>query len=270
MSETQISVEETSLRNEKSQSINKSNNPDTNSKRIIIDSINDLYNLPISVMKNTKLIDFGGKYFEVLFKKTLGLEEKKESQIEMANSAKNLELKRKSKSKKHRKINSNVLGSDKKKKVKSNLSLKINNITKKSLNNNKGIYIVKITFQIKCNTRLGEELFILGSNSALGKWDPKLALKMNWNDNNIWKVSISFKKGVDENFEFKFILSRHGNFNWETGDNRKFILGNIKQLIEKSSDKKNGIVKVNNINNYSYYYDMNNRVLNIICEWNKK
>lgn len=269
MSENLTPTQESSKKLENIESNNKSNNDDNTSQKIIINSINDLYKLPISVMKNTKITNFSGKYFEKLFKKALGLEEKKLPPINMNNSdfISNTKSDQKVVTKKHRKINSTLIGNDKKKKLKLNL-LKMNNIPNDFINNNE-VDISKIIFQIKYNTKIGEELFILGSNSDLGKWDQKLALKLDWNDNNIWKVSIPFKEGVDEDFEYKFILSCNGRFNWEVGDNRKFVFRNIKQLIEQNNDNKNEIIKVNT-NNHSYYYDIKNKTLKIICEWNKK
>ena len=54
------------------------------SKKIILETSADLYNLPISAIKNTKLYDFSGKYFEQIYKDLLKAE-KNGGELEISN-----------------------------------------------------------------------------------------------------------------------------------------------------------------------------------------
>ena len=45
-----------------------------NNKKVVLETSADLYKLPLSVLKNTKLYDYSGKYFEQIFKDLLKAE----------------------------------------------------------------------------------------------------------------------------------------------------------------------------------------------------
>ena len=45
-----------------------------NSKKIIIETKTDLYNLPINLLKSSKILDFSGKYFDFIYNRALDLE----------------------------------------------------------------------------------------------------------------------------------------------------------------------------------------------------
>jgi hypothetical protein len=47
-------------------------------EKIIIENPSALYNLPISVIKNTKLYNFSGKYFDKIYEEALKIERSKE------------------------------------------------------------------------------------------------------------------------------------------------------------------------------------------------
>ena len=46
-----------------------------NNKKVVLETSLDLYKLPISTIKNTKLYDYSGKYFEQIYKELLKVEE---------------------------------------------------------------------------------------------------------------------------------------------------------------------------------------------------
>lgn len=260
----------------------KSKNIENIQPDITIENKEELYALPNKLLKDTKISNFKGKYFDFLYQKALELEQSNKKPFEMSNASFSSFLNTTSKI--STKINSSP--ANKKKKKKSNTShnkgeKSIQNMTNNIIINNfdeiqndKKLLIKKIVFQMKYNTKVGEELLVIGSNLNLGGWNQNSALKLNWTSNNIWKASIPVEKGSEEDFEFKFILSNHGNLVWESGNNRKFIFEKITQLIQQCINSENissnGFVYLNNINGQSYTYEIKNHELNIISEWNKK
>lgn len=189
------------------------------SNKVIIETSADLYKLPISVIKNTKIYDFGGKYFNQIYEEALKIERSG--------------------------------GLD---------SFTIDNYLKKE------IKIDKIIFEMKYQTQMGQELGVIGSFDQLGNWNQDKALKMKWNEGNIWMIEVPYN-GMD--FEFKFIFIVNNKvIKWESDENRKFEFNNIKNLVEKEL-KGNDSVLINN-NKTSYFYDARNNSLKIISLWNQK
>ena len=131
------------------------------SNKVIIETSADLYKLPISVIKNTKIYDFGGKYFNQIYEEALKIERSG--------------------------------GLD---------SFTIDNYLKKE------IKIDKIIFEMKYQTQMGQELGVIGSFDQLGNWNQDKALKMKWNEGNIWMIEVPYN-GMD--FEFKFISYEYSN-----------------------------------------------------------
>lgn len=189
------------------------------SNKVIIETSADLYKLPISVIKNTKIYDFGGKYFNQIYEEALKIERSG--------------------------------GLD---------SFTIDNYLKKEMK------IDKIIFEMKYQTQMGQELGVIGSFDQLGNWNQDKALKMKWNEGNIWMIEVPYN-GMD--FEFKFIFIVNNKvIKWESDENRKFEFNNIKNLVEKEL-KGNDSVFINN-NKTSYFYDARNNSLKIISLWNQK
>ena len=130
--------------------------------------------------------------------------------------------------------------------------------------------IEKIIFQMKYNTQMGEDLAVIGSIKELGYWDQGKSLKMGWNDGNIWRASLYFENKNIIDFEYKFIFISNGCVRqWEEGNNRKFILSQIKGLIE-SCPGGGTLIHLKNISNQNIDFNYNDYTLTIICEWNKK
>ena len=145
-----------------------------------------------------------------------------------------------------------------------------NKILSKGNNTLKQFKIEKITFQIKYNTQMGEDLAVIGSINELGSWNQSQALKMGWNDGNIWKGTLLFSDSNVIDFEYKFIFISKGQVKqWENGNNRKFILSQIKGLIESCPNGGN-IIHLKNISGQNIDFNYNDNSLTIICEWNRK
>ena len=78
------------------------------------------------------------------------------------------------------------------------------------MNIKKKLKIDYIVFQMRYNTRPGEDLGVIGSINELGMWDQNRALKLSWNDGNIWKTKINFNFSINSMFEFKYIFISNG------------------------------------------------------------
>ena len=252
----------------------------------------DLYKIPINVLKDSKLSCFKGKLIFEILEQMMKIEDK--NQILNKNISKNNQKKIKNNT---HKINNPLKSPDKTinkiKKIKKiynsfNNNNDLNNIkiSNSKLNNSaflkvkpssrakyigvREFKINKINFQMRYNTQMGEDLAVIGSINELGCWDQGKSLKMGWNDGNIWRGSLYFENKNIIDFEYKFIFISKGCVRqWEDGNNRKFILSQIKGLIE-SCPGGGTLIHLKNISNQNIDYNYNDYTLTIICEWNKK
>ena len=291
-------------KNSKKQKSNK------NSKKIIINSKEDLNKLSFSVLKNTKIYDFGGDYFNFIYDRALGIEknpEEKESLLSSNNftSKKVIPSKEQSKASKPVKNIKKTIKknpSEQKKGDKPNASINLNNnyleqdnynIYNNSMNDayfnqslplptvkynqdmnvqllKKQLKIEYIVFQMKYNTRPGEDLGVIGSINELGMWDQNRALRLSWNDGNIWKTKINYNLGRNNAFEFKFIFISNGRVKqWEDGNNRKLVYEQLKDIIEPNI-KEGYLMEFKDINGNNIIYNYKECTLTVICDWNKK
>ena len=252
----------------------------------------DLYKIPINVLKDSKLSCFKGKLIFEILEQMMKIEDK--NQILNKNISKNNQKKIKNI---NHKINNTTKSPDKNIYKTKNVQKTYNSFNNKNnLNNskisnsklNKSAYlkikpssrakyisirefkIEKINFQMRYNTQMGEDLAVIGSINELGYWDQGRSLKMGWNDGNIWRASLYFENKNIIDFEYKFIFISKGCVRqWEDGNNRKFILSQIKGLIESWPGGGN-IIHLKNISGQNMSFNYNDNTLTIICEWNKK
>ena len=120
------------------------------------------------------------------------------------------------------------------------------------------------------NTQPGEDLGVIGAIPELGNWDQNRALRMSWNNGNVWKASINYNFEREKEFEFKFIFIQNGRVKkWEDGNNRKLGFSQLKDIIEPNI-KEEYFVEFKNIDNKDIIYDHKEGILTIICCWNKK
>ena len=274
----------------------KNSKQDSASKKIVINKKEDLNKISFTDLKNTKIFDFSGDYFNYIYEKALSFEqnpEEKEALMEFHNSEKddtgspNKTRTRNSNSKKKKKINKDDKNNNNSKNIINNninnnvyFNQENYNIYNNSYSNNnhpksnsitkKEFKINKILFQMKYNTQPGEDLGVIGSIPELGNWDQNRALRMNWNDGNIWKANINYDFGREKEFEFKFIFIENGRVKkWEDGNNRKLEFSQLKGLIEPNI-KEEYFVEFKNINNKDIIYNYKEGLLTIICCWNIK
>jgi len=77
---------------------------------------------------------------------------------------------------------------------------------------------LKLNIPYRC--KYGQSVAIVGSEKALGSWDPKQALKMAWNEGDIWSTKIKFEN-CPKDLEYKYlVLEKDGQVNvWKPGKN---------------------------------------------------
>jgi hypothetical protein len=250
---TLISKESPSINDER---INSKENPEN---KIQIETPLDLYKIPISVLKNSKIYNFEGKLYEKIYNEALEMEKEIVSKKPPLEKPKKLET-----------PNFNQPEFNNPNYNPQMYNIQFNTPQNYGNNNliNREIRINKIIFEMKYQTQMGQEVGVIGSLEDLGKWNQGKVLKLNWRNGNVWNKEISYVNGTD--FEFKFILINHGKVQkWEDGNNRPFIYNNI-HLNLKSRNPQNGIIKIWNLNNQTLEFDTRSLVLKIICDWNKK
>jgi hypothetical protein len=285
----------------KKQKSNTKSEQNTNSKKIIINTKEDLNKISFSDLKNAKIYDFSGDFFNFIYEKALNIEKnpaEKEALMTFNDTENDNNLNEKN-DKGKQKIKNNNNNKKKKKKDKEenddnyndNNNKYINN--KKNENNNikpynfnenmstintkptpvsikKEFKIKKIIFQMKYNTQPGEDLGVIGSISELGSWEQNNALRMRWNDGNIWKAEINYDFGMVKEFEFKFIFIENGRVKkWEDGNNRKLNFYELKNMIEPMI-KDEYKVEFKNIKGNDIIYSHNENTIMIISDWNRK
>ena len=278
------------LKSIKRQKISKK---DLTTKKIVLNKKEDLNKISFTDLKNAKLSDFSGDYYNFIYETALNMEqpnpEEKESLIIFSNTknedeespnktrSENVGIKKKKKKERentdnnnkiiNNNINNNLYFSQENYNIYNNNTIKSKTKTSKS---KKVFKVNKITFQMNYNTKPGEDLGVIGSVSELGNWDQNRALRMSWNDGNIWKASINYNFEREKEFEFKFIFIQNGRVKkWEDGNNRKLGFSQLKDIIEPNI-KEEYFVEFKNIDNKDIIYDHKEGILTIICCWNKK
>ena len=271
----------------------KNSKKDLTTKKIVLNKKEDLNKISFTDLKNAKLSDFSGDYYNFIYETALNIEqqnpEEKESLMIFSNTknedeespnktrSENVGIKKKKKKERentdnnnkiiNNNINNNLYFSQENYNIYNNNAIKSKTKTSKS---KKVFKVNKITFQMNYNTKPGEDLGVIGSVSELGNWDQNRALRMSWNDGNIWKASINYNFEREKEFEFKFIFIENGRVKrWEDGNNRKLGFNQLKDIIEPNI-KEEFFVEFKNIDNKDIIYDHKEGNINIICSWNKK
>ena len=271
----------------------KNSKKDLTTKKIVLNKKEDLNKISFTDLKNAKLSDFSGEYYNFIYETALNMEqqnpEEKESLMIFSNTknedeespnktrSENVGIKKKKKKERentdnnnkiiNNNINNNLYFSQENYNIYNNNTIKSKTKTSKS---KKVFKVNKITFQMNYNTKPGEDLGVIGSVSELGNWDQNRALRMSWNDGNIWKASINYNFEREKEFEFKFIFIENGRVKrWEDGNNRKLGFNQLKDIIEPNI-KEEFFVEFKNIDNKDIIYDHKEGNITIICSWNKK
>ncbi len=251
-------------------------------EKVIINNSADLYKIPISILRNTKVYNFQGKYYEKIYKDAIDIENKifikkppivRNTPIYTYSPPKyepqedlNLQINQPIYQNQNQINNNNF----------NNFTIVKNppqNFNKVNFNyNNQMLHdeylIKKITFEIEYKTLIGQEIGIIGSLNELGKWNQEKVLKLDWNKNSIWRKDIDYINRVD--FEFKFVLINKGKIiRWEEGKNRFFKYDNVYYKL-KNGNIQSGLITIWNLNKMTMEFELKLNNLKIICDWNKK
>ena len=242
------------------------NNNNKSKKKIDLNSDIDLYKIPIKTLKQSKLSDFNGQLIYNLLTEMLN-----DNSISTPKSkSRNIIINNKNKLNQKnffRSIYTNNNDNETDSNTYSN-----NEIIQRFeyINDIRQLKIEKINFQIKYDTKFGEDLAIIGSIKELGNWQIDKALKMGWNNLNIWKGTLYLDKNNILEFEYKFVVTS-GNYvkRWEDGFNRKFDILKLKALFDSYPGNYTSI-RLNDIEGINIDYNFIDNSLTMICFWNIK
>ena len=54
---------------------------------------------------------------------------------------------------------------------------------------------IKVEFKVHYETKLGEDLYVIGSHEKLGNWDQAFAVPMTWGEGGNWSVTVDLPAG---------------------------------------------------------------------------
>ncbi|MFF9111302.1 carbohydrate-binding module family 20 domain-containing protein [Streptomyces sp. NPDC014805] len=75
------------------------------------------------------------------------------------------------------------------------------------------------SFAVNATTAMGQNIYVVGDNAALGSWAPAAALKLDPAAYPVWKLDVNLPAGTS--IQYKYIRKdAAGNVTWESGANR--------------------------------------------------
>ncbi|MGW0131479.1 carbohydrate-binding module family 20 domain-containing protein [Streptomyces sp. NPDC003299] len=75
------------------------------------------------------------------------------------------------------------------------------------------------SFAVNATTTMGQNIYVVGDNAALGSWAPAAALKLDPAAYPVWKLDVNLPAGTS--IQYKYIRKdAAGNVTWESGANR--------------------------------------------------
>lgn len=81
----------------------------------------------------------------------------------------------------------------------------------------------KVQFNIPFDTKMGEEVMIIGSHEKLGAWDQANACAMEWSDGGVWRANLELPAGGV--FFYKYVVKTlDQGFKWQEGANNLLVL----------------------------------------------
>ncbi len=70
----------------------------------------------------------------------------------------------------------------------------------------------------------GQNVYLVGSISALGSWTPSAGVALSADTYPVWTASVDLPAGTT--FEYKYVkIDGSGNVTWESGGNRSATVG---------------------------------------------
>ncbi|CAG9319344.1 unnamed protein product [Blepharisma stoltei] len=86
--------------------------------------------------------------------------------------------------------------------------------------------MVTVYFNIPYETKLGENIVVVGDTEKFGSWDTNKGLKLEWSKGNFWRGNIIIAQEEAKYLEFKYAVNKRNGSKWEMGDNRKLHIQN--------------------------------------------
>jgi alpha-amylase len=84
--------------------------------------------------------------------------------------------------------------------------------------------MVRVHFECNCPTQWGEEIFIVGSHEAIGKWDSNKAIHLTCYDLSRWRASVEFPDDFKNAIEYKYVLFNRQNQEFIIEGGKKDVL----------------------------------------------
>ena len=80
----------------------------------------------------------------------------------------------------------------------------------------------KVRFTVPYDTKLGEDVLIIGSHEKLGAWNQNNARAMTWSDGNLWFADLELPAGGI--FFYKYVVKTDHGYKWQEGANNLLVL----------------------------------------------
>lgn len=77
--------------------------------------------------------------------------------------------------------------------------------------------MTQVSFVIPYDTQPGQNLLVVGEDSALGNSNPTQGFRLTFTAPNLWTGTVKISK---PQLEYKYVLDHHGSHGYEFGDNR--------------------------------------------------
>jgi hypothetical protein len=82
---------------------------------------------------------------------------------------------------------------------------------------------MKVQFKVHYETRLGEDLYIIGSHDKLGAWDQLHAVPMKWGEGGNWTALLDLPAGGVMFYKY-VVQTIDKGFKWQDGANSLLVL----------------------------------------------
>jgi hypothetical protein len=101
---------------------------------------------------------------------------------------------------------------------------------------------VRVRFEVRQRVKYGQHVAIVGSNPALGAWDPTKSVSLHWSAGDVWRSSAAVEVPPGE-VELKFVVVDGERVQWQAGDNVK-VPCTAPEVVVKAEGLNGGGVKI--------------------------
>lgn len=108
-------------------------------------------------------------------------------------------------------------------------------------NNGSAPSSVRVRFSVKQRVKYGQHVAIVGSNPALGEWNPDRRVALEWTDGDRWTAAVEVPPGE---VELKFVVVDGEAVKWLPGDNVRVPCTAPEVVVEAEGLDAGGGVKI--------------------------